>query len=133
MADVALLDQNERRSLALARLMASRAAWHAALAPADGHHEPGPPASLWVYLAQGRRWLRAIGAEPLFDELREQLQPWVRQRPIAALAVAALAGAGVVAMRPWSHAWLWRTLSQLPWAAWVAEAASLCPAPPPPP
>lgn len=132
MADTAVLDKDERRSLALARLMASRAAWHAALAPTEATGGPTVPTSLWVYLAQGRRWLRAVGAEPLFDELREQLQPWIRQRPVAALAIAALAGAGVVALRPWSHAWLWRTLSQLPWSAWVAEAAAYRPAPPPP-
>lgn len=132
MADAAVLDPHERRSLALARLMASRAAWHAALAPAGAAGDARRPASLWACLAQGRRWLRAFGAEPLLDELRDRLQPWIRQRPGAALAIAALAGAAIVAMRPWSQAWLWRTVSRLPWAAWVAEAASCRPAPPAP-
>lgn len=138
MAEAPALTEDERRSLALARLMASRAAWHAAVtpgpgaSPAAGFGAAGLSAGWLLCLAQGRRWLRSVGAEGLFSELREQLQPWVRQRPGAAMAIAALLGAGLVSARPWAHPWLWRTLSQLPWASWLAEATAAEPGPPPP-
>ncbi|MFO1338323.1 MAG: hypothetical protein U1F53_08805 [Burkholderiaceae bacterium] len=134
-----VLHRDERRSLALARLMASRAAWRAALAPSPGTTGGGGAVSvgwsagLWLLLAQGRHWLRALGAEGLFDELREQLRPWIRRRPGAAMAIAALMGAGLVGARPWAHRGLWRALARLPWAAWAAEAAAFTgPLPPRP-
>lgn len=131
-----VLDPHERRSLALARLMASRGAWQSALAPTAvgagaGMGAASLSAGLWLCMAKGRHWLRAVGAEPLFHELREQLAPWIRQRPATAMAIAAVLGAGFVSARPWAHAWLWRTLSQLPWSRWVAEAAAYEPGPPP--
>ena len=76
------------------------------------------------------------GIRALLDDADIEVEPGeqlILKRQLRADGDAALAGAGIVAMRPWSHAWLWRTLSQLPWTAWVAEAASLRSAPPPPP
>lgn len=137
MADTAALAPDQRRSLALARLMASRAAWQTAVAPAAGSPlagglgAAGMSAGRLLCLAQGRRWLRSVGADALFTELREQLQPWIRRRPGAAMAIAALLGAGLVSARPWAHPWLWRTLSELPWASWLADARAAEPSPPP--
>ena len=148
------------------RLRASREALHTALIPPPRHTAGQDAHSNWPGLAllnrsAAWRWLRRTGAtwwrrhplhgpaEALGDELGHQLRPLVQRHPAAAVLLAALAGAAVVAWRPWRQPWarqlvqplrhslppgpagwlpwLLRQVNQLPWqstlAAWVALQA----------
>lgn len=109
---------HEGVNLALARLQQSRQQLQAAWAPAS-------PAAGQAGGSSPSAWQRALQASPLLGLLgpalqqawsaqpwaaglqdlgasaREGLGPWVRRHPLASVALAAVAGAALVACRPW--------------------------------
>lgn len=116
--DEATASTHEGVNLALARLQQSRqqlqAAWPAA-SPAAGQASGSGPSALqralqaspllgllWPALQQAwtaQPW--AAGLQDLGASAREGLGPWVRRHPLASVALAAVAGAALVACRPW--------------------------------
>lgn len=120
---------------AVARLSASRAVLLGVLSPDAGPSQDGPDPrarSPWRrWQRQLRRWpvvglvLQALRLRwqqhplhaplaALVAESRQQVLPLIRRHPVATVAVAAAAGAGLMLLRPWRQAWLTDPLRHLP-------------------
>lgn len=118
---------------ALQRIEASRASIRAELArlrdPVDDHGDkPGDAAAWWLRFPLVRTTMRALRlwwrrhpARPAVDIASEAgaqaLAPLVRSHPVGAVALAMLAGAAMVAWRPWR--------SRLSAAVWGSAVATL--------
>jgi len=123
-------DSDDQRREPLRRLMASRARLRAELIPARRFGAAGKPATtdgglagraraLWELLAsRGSRravftgaagllrnwWVRQpwhATTELLGHAVADEVSPWVRRHPVAAVTLGAFAGAAVVVARPW--------------------------------
>lgn len=68
-------------------------------------------------------------AETLAQEARRQLWPRMRRHPWASVGLAALAGAGLVALRPWRSRWAEARLRSVPGhaAGWLWRQAGSAP------
>ena len=129
---------------AVLRLTASRAVLLGVLSPDTGDDagsREGRARSPWRrWQRQLRRWpvvglaLQALRLrwqqhplhaplEALLDESRQQVLPLLRRHPVATVALAAAAGAGLVLLRPWRQTWLIDPMRHLPGRAarWMLQ------------
>lgn len=138
------LQDTDPVAAAVSRLTASRAVLLGVLSPDAGAAQDGREGrarSPWRrWQRQLRRWpvvglaLQALRLrwqqhplhaplEALLDESRLQVVPLIRRHPVATVALAAMAGAGLMLLRPWRHAWLIDPVRHLPGQAtrWMLQ------------